>query len=781
MGSHMVVARLAGWAKQVGVKIPFLHGLNIGPRLTVCFVLIILAMLVGDAVLLWQFHQARAQAERLRGVDQELVAVLQAHINLMSFNERLQVFAQSESTSLLLKEAETLRDAYLEATRHSRNALTHLPPEVQPDPTLLPTLVAIQDGLPAQLEAIILLAKTGEWEAVRLRLANQVRPLEYRSSALVENIDRQVREEQAQAVSNIEQAQRRILLIVPITAGLTLLVAAFLGLSITRSITQPLKRLMEGSTALAKGDFNRRVPTIGKDEFARLGNVFNDMIVRLQELYRELDRRGSYLAEAQRLSHTGSFGWDVSSGEIYWSRETFRIFEFDPTIKITIGLIMQRIHPDDRSAVQQLLERVSHERQEFDLEHRLLMPHGEVKYLEVVGRPSTDECGRFEFVGAVTDITDRKRAEEALRRSESYLAAAQRLSRTGSFGWDVSKGEFYWSGEMFRIFEFQPTTAFTIDLILQRTHPEDREVVQQAIDAASTGVRDYNLEHRLQMPDGSIKYVRVVGHSRGKESGNLQVVGAVTDITERKRAEEALCQAQAREYNLRLEERLAERERIARELHDTLLQSVQGLILKFHAVAKQIPSEQPARQAIEKTLDHADQVLAEGRDRVRNLRTIAVSVSDLPAAFQQVAEETPLGREATFKTVVEGSVRELHPMVLEECFAIGREALLNAFSHSGGLNIELEIAYDPAQFRLRVRDDGQGIDSAILEKGGRDDHWGLQGMRERANRIGGQLGLWSRPGAGTEIELMVPAATAYRSLPARPKSSWFGRTSGLDW
>lgn len=777
----MVVARLAGWAKQVGVKIPSLHGLNIGPRLTLCFVLIILAMLVGDAVLLWQFHQARAQAERLRGVDQELVAVLQAHINLMSFNERLQVFAQSESTSLLLKEAETLRDAYLEASRQSRNALTHLPPEAQPDPTLLPTLVAIQDGLPTQLEAIILLAKTGEWEAVRLRLANQVRPLEYRSSALVENIDRQVREEQAQAVSNIGQAQRRILLIVPITAGLTLLVAAFLGLAITRSITQPLKRLMEGSTALAKGDFNRRVPTIGKDEFARLGNVFNDMIVRLQELYRELDRRGSYLAEAQRLSHTGSFGWDVSSGEIYWSQETFRIFEFDPTIKITLGLIMQRIHPEDRSAVQQLLERVSHERQEFDLEHRLLMPHGEVKYLEVVGRPSTDEWGRLEFVGAVTDITDRKRAEEALRRSESYLAAAQRLSRTGSFGWDVSKGEIYWSGEMFRIFEFQPTAAFTIDLILQRTHPEDREVVQHAIDGASTEGRDYSLEHRLQMPDGSIKYVRVVGHSRRKESGNLQVVGAVTDITERKRAEEALCQAQAREYNLRLEERLAERERIARELHDTLLQSVQGLILKFHAVAKQIPSEQPARQAIEKTLDHADQVLAEGRDRVRNLRTIAVSVSDLPAAFQQVAEETPLGREATFKTVVEGSVRELHPMVLEECFAIGREALINAFSHSGGLNIELEIAYDPAQFRLRVRDDGQGIDSAILEKGGRDDHWGLQGMRERANRIGGQLDLWSRPGAGTEIELMVPAATAYRSLPGRPKSSWFGRTSGLDW
>src|SRR6516225_4432509 len=148
------------------------------------------------------------------------------------------------------------------------------------------------------------------------------------------------------------QAQRRILLVVPATAGLTLLFAAFLGLSITRSITQPLGKLIEGSAALAQGDFSHRVPVQGKDEFARLGNVFNDMIVRLQELYRELDRRGSYLAEAQRISHTGSFGWDVSSGQIFWSQETFRIFEFEQKAKVTIGMILERTHPEDRPTVK---------------------------------------------------------------------------------------------------------------------------------------------------------------------------------------------------------------------------------------------------------------------------------------------------------------------------------------------------------------------------------------------------------------------------------------------
>ncbi len=213
----------------------------------------------------------------------------------------------------------------------------------------------------------------------------------------------------------------------------------------------------------------------------------------------------------------------------------------------------------------------------------------------------------------------------------------------------------------------------------------------------------------------------------------------------------------------RMEERLEERERIARNLHDTLLQSVQGLILKFHAVSKQIPADLPAHDALEKTLDHADQVLAEGRDSIRNLRGESASLSDLPAAFRSVAEQTSQGREATFKTVVEGRVRDLHPLVLEECYRIGREAIINALTHSEGQNVEAEIAYDSRQFRLRVRDDGRGIEPKILEAGGRSGHWGLQGMRERAEKIGGQLSFWSRPETGTEVELTVPGTTAYQA------------------
>jgi len=229
---------------------------------------------------------------------------------------------------------------------------------------------------------------------------------------------------------------------------------------------------------------------------------------------------------------------------------------------------------------------------------------------------------------------------------------------------------------------------------------------------------------------------------------------------------------------LRMEGRLEERERIARDLHDTLLQDVQGLILHIEAAGRQIPSEMPARRSIEQTLDHADQVLAESRERVHGLRTTAASARDLAAAIQEVAEQARPGSPATV-TTVEGRVRELDPAVLEEAFSIGREALVNALTHSQGSGVEVEIAYDADHFRLRVRDNGRGVDSTVLEQGGRSGHWGLPGMRERARRIGASLEMWSRPGAGTEVQLIVPASKAYRGGRQREKRSWLRRLAGI--
>ena len=231
----------------------------------------------------------------------------------------------------------------------------------------------------------------------------------------------------------------------------------------------------------------------------------------------------------------------------------------------------------------------------------------------------------------------------------------------------------------------------------------------------------------------------------------------------------------AGQVRARMEERLDERERIARDLHDTLLQGVQGLILKFQAVSTQIPPDHVAHEALEKTLDNADRILAEGRDRVRNLRAGRMPIGGLAGAFERVAEETSQGRGIAFKTVVHGDPRELHLMAREESYCIGREALINAVTHSGGRNVEIEIIYESRQFRLRVRDDGHGIDQKTLEAGGRSDHWGMQGMRERAKKIGAELKIWSGREAGTEVELIVPGATAYQAAGNKSRLSWFRR------
>jgi signal transduction histidine kinase len=199
----------------------------------------------------------------------------------------------------------------------------------------------------------------------------------------------------------------------------------------------------------------------------------------------------------------------------------------------------------------------------------------------------------------------------------------------------------------------------------------------------------------------------------------------------------------------RLAERLAERERIARELHDTLLQGFQGLTLHFQAAMKHIPEGEPARQKMETALQVADKVLLEGRERVRDLRAETSIVNELSQALARFGEDLARGGGVAFRASVAGSPRSLHPVARDEIYQIAREGLFNAFRHSHAAEVEVEVIYDSERFWVRVRDNGCGIEPNVL-KSGRQGHWGLLGMRERAKTLGSELTIWSRPGAGTE-------------------------------
>jgi signal transduction histidine kinase/HAMP domain-containing protein len=412
--------------------------LGLGPRLTVGFASIVVAMLAGNLVLLWQFYQVRTQADRLSGIDQELIVVLQAHTSLMSFYERLDALAHFQDTDRLVSEAERLQSALIEDNRRSRAAFGRLPPGAVTNPALLPMLEAIQGPLPEQLEEITALARAKDWGGVRLRLDRQVRPLESRIAVLAANTDREVAEQRGKALESIQQARRRVFLITPITALVTMVFAGLLGLTITRSITQPLGKLMEASKALGRGEFEHRVAIAGADELARLGRVFNETAGTLRELYEAVSTREAYLAEAERLSQTGSFGWNLATGELVWSDETFRIFECDRTSKPTVDLVLARTHPDDRAQLQHLVQQASSSGTDWDIEHRLLMPDGAVKHVRAVAHAVRDSSGRPGFVGAVMNLTERKRAEEALRHAQASLAHVTRVTTLGEMAASIA-------------------------------------------------------------------------------------------------------------------------------------------------------------------------------------------------------------------------------------------------------------------------------------------------------------------------------------------------------
>jgi PAS domain S-box-containing protein len=429
-----------------------------------------------------------------------------------------------------------------------------------------------------------------------------------------------------------------------------MLSALFVGaLSIAqRNATESLRR--------ARDDLKARVQEIQQTNEA----LQSESRERIQ-IENRLRRSEAYLAEAQRLTHTGSFGWSVQSGEVRWSDETFRIFECDPKTKPTLEVILQRTHPEDVAFVKQTIGRASQEQKDFDFEHRLLMQDGSIKYVRVVGHAVKDKAGEIEFVGALMDITsakeaedqtrliidtvpaqlwtetpegvvdfvnrrwvdytgmtleqavgwgwtnmvhpddiervlskwrtlisegkpreiesrlrrsdgtyrwflsrcyplvdrsghilgwygsdtdihDRKVAEEKLRQSETYLAEAQRLTKTGSWAYKAGGSPLYWSEETFRMWGFDPQQGTPDrETVLQRIHPEDRETVRERGENAVRTKTDWYDEFRIVLSNGTVKHIHAIGHLVFSANGELiEVVGTHVDVTESKRAEEAL-------------------------------------------------------------------------------------------------------------------------------------------------------------------------------------------------------------------------------------------------
>ena len=231
------------------------------------------------------------------------------------------------------------------------------------------------------------------------------------------------------------------------------------------------------------------------------------------------------------------------------------------------------------------------------------------------------------------------------------------------------------------------------------------------------------------------------------------------------------------QFSLTLEARVDERTRIARDLHDTLLQSFNALLLRFQAASNLLPAHpHEAKERVDRAIEQASAAISEGRDAVHELRSGLLTATDLAQGITTFAEELleqpSVSVRPDLRVQIEGTPVTLNSIVRDETFRIAAEAVRNAIRHAGAQHIEVEIRYDEQQLRVRIRDDGKGIDPAVVDQGHAPGHYGLRGMSERAKLVGGSLEVWSEPGSGTEVELTIPGGSAYDRNPGSWRSAF---------
>ena len=345
---------------------------------------------------------------------------------------------------------------------------------------------------------------------------------------------------------------------------------------------------------------------------------------------------------------------------------------------------------------------------------------------------------------------ERKRSDEELRRSAAYLAEGQRLSHTGSWAWNLRTGERYWSDEAFRIFGFEPAeTPPPFDEMLARIHPRDVAGVRAVIEEALETHKAFRCRHRIRLPGQPMRYVETRGHPVHDGSGRVvELIGTHIDITERWRASRRL----RREIQSRFDAVLAERTRIARDIHDGFLQDIAGIALQIAAVLPHVrTTPSSAAERLEGILELTERTSREARRAVVGMRLHGDS-ADLASIVHDVARRTAAQSTLALSVSVSGRLRPISGLLCDVVVSIVHEAITNVVKHADAKTVSISLAFHPKTFRLTVSDDGRGM---ALPTGSLavDSHLGLVGMRERATSVGAAFSVASVPGAGTEIQV----------------------------
>lgn len=494
----------------------------------------------------------------------------------------------------------------------------------------------------------------------------------------------------------------------------------------------------------------------------------------------ELRHTNMCLAEAQKLSRTGSFRWNFSTDGHIWSDEVKQIFGYDLSVEPDSPMILNSVHTDDMPLVDQMIARAS-AGLDFGIECRVVLKSGATKYINVAAHRFEGEGSDIEYIGAVQDVTERRRSEEALRRSEALLTRGQSMSATGSYSWMLDTDEIQFSEELHRIFEFELDAPVTLERIASRVHPDDIPLLNEAIESARAGGGEQDYEIRLLMPDGSIKYVHTTSQWLSGPGRRSEMIGAVQNITERRVSEETLSKVRS---ELTRMARITSLGALTASIAHEVSQPLSGIITNANTCLKMLDGDPPNVFGAQETARRTVRDGNRAADVIKRLRALFAKKGTTcePVDLNELAREVIA---LCLSDLQRSSVKVRSEFAERLPFAAGdrvqlQQVILNLLLNAAEATNAVESRARQVLIRtglkdddhvyLSVEDSGIGFDSHSAEKLFEAFYTtktegmgiGLSVSRTIVENHGGRL--WAKPNDG-------PGATFAFSVPRRSEDA----------